>query len=67
MEGLFITAILTGLGGAFTPCTLGINMVMINHLSGKSKKQRLFQWTQFAVSRAAMMARWGWLSGCWDR
>ena len=25
--GLLITAILTGIGGAFTPCTLGVNLV----------------------------------------
>lgn len=53
---IVFTAILTGLGGAFTPCTLGVNLIMIKYLSGKSRTQRLFQWTQFAVSRAAMMA-----------
>ncbi len=63
MEGLFITALLTGLGGAFTPCTLGVNLVMVNYFSGKSKKQRLFQWTQFALSRAAMMAVLGLVIG----
>lgn len=63
MTGLFITAILSGLGGAFTPCTLGVNLVMINNLSGKSKTRRLLQWTQFAVSRAAMMAALGLVIG----
>lgn len=63
MEGLFITTILTGLGGAFTPCTLGVNLVMINYLTDKSKTQRVLQWTQFAVSRAAMMALLGLVIG----
>ncbi len=63
MEGLFIMAFLTGLGGAFTPCTLGVNLVMINYLTDKSKAQRIAQWTQFAVSRAAMMAVIGLIIG----
>jgi cytochrome c-type biogenesis protein len=63
MEGLFIMAIVTGLGGAFTPCTLGVNLVMINYLTDKSKTQRLLQWTQFAVSRAAIMALLGLVIG----
>lgn len=63
MTGLFITAILTGIGGAFTPCTLGVNLVMINYLTDKTKVQRMLEWAKFAISRAAMMAVLGLIIG----
>ena len=61
--GLLITAILTGIGGAFTPCTLGVNLVMVNYLTDKTRAQRLKEWTQFAISRAALMAILGLIIG----
>ncbi len=63
MIGLFVTAILTGIGGAFTPCTLGVNLVMINYLTDKTRAQRVLEWTKFAISRAAMMAVLGLIIG----
>lgn len=56
---LLLTAMITGLGGAFTPCTLGVNLMMIQFLSGKSKGRRLWEWTQFAVSRALLLTLLG--------
>lgn len=54
--GLLMTAILTGIGGAFTPCTLGVNLTMVNYLAAKPRAYRLKGWTQFAIGRAALMA-----------
>ena len=60
---LLITVILTGLGGAFTPCTLGVNLVMINQLAGKPRLQRLREWGQFAFGRAIFLAALGLIIG----
>lgn len=61
--GLFITAILTGAGGSFTPCTLGVNLVMVNQLTKEPRAQRVKGWIQFAVSRAVLLAAIGLVIG----
>ena len=61
--GLFIAAILAGAGGSFTPCTLGVNLVMVNQLTKEPRAQRVKSWIQFAVSRAALLAAIGLVIG----
>jgi len=63
MSSLFLAAFLTGLGGAFTPCTMGTNIVMIQHLNKKARAERLREWLIFATMRAIFLAAIGLLLG----
>jgi len=58
-----MTALVTGLGGAFTPCTLGVNLVFLNYITGKSRHRRLWEWSLFALSRATLLTGLGLLIG----
>ncbi len=63
MISLFLAAFLTGLGGAFTPCTMGTNIVMIQYFNKKAKNERLREWLIFATLRAIFLAAIGLLLG----
>lgn len=60
---LIVTAVVTGLGGAFTPCTLGVNLFMVQFLAGKPSAVRVRQWVVFAVLRAVLLTSLGMLIG----
>lgn len=60
---LLLLSIVTGVGGGFTPCALGINTILVGALSGKARATRIGQWLLFAVARAAMLTMLGFLIG----
>jgi cytochrome c-type biogenesis protein len=59
MAVLLLTALATGLGGSFTPCTLGVNLVFLKYITGKSRQRRLWEWSLFALSRATFLTGLG--------
>lgn len=60
---VLLLASATGLAGAFTPCALGINTILVGALSGRSRVRRLAEWALFAGARASVLMALGLLLG----
>lgn len=56
---LLLSAVGLGVGGAFTPCALGLNLLVLGRMAGQSRGQRLVAWLQFALARAAVLTLLG--------
>ena len=60
---LIIMALITGAGGSFTPCTLGVNLAVAHRFTKDTKARRIRNWIFFAVNRALLLTVLGLIIG----
>ncbi len=60
---LIIMALITGAGGSFTPCTLGVNLAIAHRFTKDTKAQRIKNWILFALNRALLLTALGLIIG----
>ena len=56
---VLIIPVALGIGGAFTPCALGINSVFLGVVAGRPRARRIRDWMLFSASRAALLTLLG--------
>jgi len=56
---LILLPFIFGLVGFFEPCSLGVNIIFLNHLQGFSRAKRLAETLSFMLSRGLVLAMAG--------